>query len=139
MGVTPSPHHPGEKTAMKKRAKKLVKTDTEKIDGLSAKDVEKIRRAIRQVWSWSWPRRLVVKRCLLPNGFSRCEQCKIKCAKIYVDHIERVGDVDGGFIARLFVSSSKLQGLCNDCHKLKTKQERQDAKRESKLNNGDFY
>jgi hypothetical protein len=143
MGVTPSPRHPGEKTEMKKRAKKLVKTDTGKIDGLSAKDVEKIRRAIRQVWSWSYPRGLVVKRCLVAGGFSKCEKCKKKCPKIFVDHIKRVGDVDAGFIHRLFVPSKYMQGLCKECHKAKTNEERKAAKAVSKLDSkddtGDFF
>lgn len=103
---------------------KKKKASIEKIDGLSAGDIEKIRRAIRQVWSWSHPRRLVVKRCLVEDGFSKCEQCKNVVPKIYVDHTKQVGDVDGGFISRLFVPSKLLQGLCKKCHDAKTKQER---------------
>lgn len=45
--------------------------------------------------------------------------------KIKIDHIVEVGDVDAGFIARLFCPSSGLRALCNDCHNEKTKLERQ--------------
>jgi hypothetical protein len=137
--LTPAPPpKKGRKVKTVKRRKKLVKVKVEKIDGLSPKDVEKIRKAIRQVWSWSHMWNLVRKRCLLPNGFSRCEGCKKRCPKVFVDHIERVGDVDAGFIDRLFCPSSKLQGLCKECHALKTAQERKDAKAAQKLDN-DFY
>lgn len=131
-GLTPPPK--------KKRAKRLVKVKPERIDGLSPKDVEKIRKAIRQVWSWSYPRMLVIRRCLLPNGFSRCEnpKCKQRCPKVFVDHIQRVGDVDAGFLERLFCPSSELQGLCKKCHAVKTKQERKEVRAAVKKID-DFY
>jgi len=102
---------------MKRKAK------AERIDGLSPDDIEKIRRAIRQVWSWSTPRRLCIARCTDAEGFPFCEQCGERCPKIFVDHIARVGDVDSGFIARLFTPSKNLQGLCKKCHAKKTNQE----------------
>lgn len=102
----------------------MAKKKNEKVDGLGPDDVKKIRAAIRQVWSWSHARRLVVKRCLRPDGFSDCEGCKKICPKIHVDHIEQVGDVDAGFIARLFVPSNKMQGLCQTCHAKKTSEEK---------------
>lgn len=52
---------------------------------------------------------------------------------MFVDHINRVGDVDAGFIERMFVPSNKLQGLCHKCHGLKTKQERKLAKTQEGL------
>jgi hypothetical protein len=118
----------------KKEPKKRVKKIIEKIDGLSADDIKKIRAAIRQVWSWSYPRRLVVQRCLIAEGFSKCELCKKKCPKIFVDHLNPVGDVDSGFIERLFISSENLQGLCKKCHDQKTKDERKQKRKK-----GDFY
>jgi len=119
------------------------KRTEQRTDGLSAGDVEKIRKAIRQVWMWSWPRRLVIKRCLTKDGFSKCEQCGKKCPKVAVDHIERVGLVDAGFIERLFCPSSKLQGLCKDCHRLKTNEENREKRAREKITKtedpGDFY
>lgn len=106
--------------------KTMPKNDVEKIDGLSPKDVEKIRRAIRQVWSWSWPRKLCIKRATGKDGFPRCEKCKRKVPKVYPDHITPVGDVDAGFISRLFCSSKKLQALCKKCHDRKTREERKE-------------
>lgn len=96
----------------------------EKLDGLSADDIAKIRIAIRKVWSWSHPRRLAIKRSDIGDGYSRCEGCKRKVPKVFIDHIVQVGDVDGGFIERLFCPSSGLQALCKKCHAEKTKEER---------------
>ena len=106
---------------MAKKVKKIV-------DGLSPKDIEKIRRAIRQVWSWSYPRRLCLKRALQADGFSVCELCKKTVPKVYADHLENVGDVDAGFIERLFCPSNQLQAICKKCHDVKTRAERQAAK-----------
>lgn len=105
----------------------MGKKNDEKVDGLGPKDIARIRTALRQVWSWSYPRRLVVKRCLISDGFSKCEKCKQTCPKIYVDHIQNVGEVDAGYIERMWVPSTKLQGLCKRCHDAKTKWERKSA------------
>lgn len=96
-------------------------------DGLGPKEIQKIRSAIRQVWQRSKARAMVVRRCALPGGYARCERagCGKKVPKIYVDHIIRCGDLlDPGYILRMFVSSSLLQGLCKDCHDEKTRSER---------------
>jgi len=130
----------GRKMA-KKRSRKVV----EKVDGMSPKDRTRVRSAVRDVWRYSHPWKLVTQRCLLPSGFSKCEQCKKKCPKVFVDHIQRVGDVDDGFIKRMFVSSEFLQGLCKKCHDVKTKAERaalqkpkvKKAKKQKKIE--DFY
>lgn len=111
------------------KPKKIKKPKALPVDGLSAKDVEKIRKAIRKVWSWSFPRKLCINRATGKDGFARCEQCKRKVPKIHADHIARVGDVDGGFIARLFCPSKGLQALCTSCHGKKTKAERNAAKK----------
>jgi len=99
-----------------------------KIDGLSPKDIERIRRAVRQVWSWSTPRRICIARATGKDGFATCEKCKTKVAKVYADHIDRVGDVDGGFIARMFRPSKFLQALCKKCHDKKTRDEKSEAR-----------
>jgi hypothetical protein len=93
-------------------------------DGLGPLEVKKIRTAIRLVWHRCHARKLVVKRCTGKDGFTYCEKCDRRTPSLKIDHIERVGDVDEGFIARLFVPSNRLQGLCKDCHDLKTAIER---------------
>ena len=103
------------------------------------KDVKRFRNAARQVWRYTPMWRAVVKRCALPGGYARCEQCRKKVPKIYVDHIKAVGDVDGGFIERLMTSSENLQGLCKKCHDTKTKEERAALKAAEIAAIGDFY
>lgn len=109
-------------------AKKKTKIKVEKVDGLAPENIARIRVAIRQVWSWSWPRKLCLKRALREDGFSVCELCNNVAAKVYIDHIVNVGDVDGGFIERLFCPSSGLQALCKKCHDVKTNGERKVAR-----------
>lgn len=98
-----------------------------KVDGLGPEEVKRIRAAIRQVWHWSHAKRLVVKRCARQGGYAECEKCRELVPKVYIDHIEAVGALDAGFIARLFCPSTGLQGLCKECHNAKTKWERQMA------------
>ena len=114
----------------KKTAKKPLKKVVKKYDGLNAKDVKNIRSAIRQVWHRSHVRKLCVNRCIGKGGFSYCEKCFKRAPKVFIDHIKKVGDVDAGFISRLFCSSKGLQGLCKKCHDLKTKEERAQLRRE---------
>ena len=95
-----------------------------KTDGLGPHEIKKIRNALRLVWHRSYARSLVVKRCIGKHGFYVCELCKKKTPQLKIDHIDKVGEVDSGFILRLFCPSTKLQGLCKVCHNLKTKQER---------------
>lgn len=112
----------------------------EKIDGLSAQDVAKIRSAIRKVWSWSWPKKLCTNRAVGKDGFSRCELCKKKTPKVFIDHITPVGEVDGGFISRLFCPSSGLQALCKKCHQTKTNAENRERRLQERLaKQCDFY
>lgn len=108
--------------------KKSPRKKPEKIDGLSPKDVEKIRSAIRKVWMWSYPRRLAKERCKDENGFFVCELCSMVTPTIHIDHIVPVGNVDAGFIERLYCPSSGLQSLCARCHNDKTKEERKRIK-----------
>jgi hypothetical protein len=102
-------------------AKKLK---VQKTDGLGPLEVKKIRTALRLVWHRSYARKLVVIRCTGKDGYPYCERCKKRCPALKVDHIVNVGDVDSGFIERLFCSSNSLQGLCKLCHDVKTKGER---------------
>lgn len=107
---------------MGKKAKK------QKIDGLSSENVKRIRAAIRKVWEWSTPRKLCLARSVGSDGFPRCEKCKKRVPKVYADHLTPVGDVDAGFIDRLFCPSKFLQALCKKCHSVKTAAERKARK-----------
>jgi hypothetical protein len=115
----------GQKVKKTKKVKKLAKPKVPKVDGLGPKDVAKIRSAIRQVWHRSHPRKLAQQRAVGKDGFFRCEGCKKKTPKVCIDHKIAVGDVDGGFLKRLFCPSKDLQALCVSCHNKKTKQERE--------------
>lgn len=112
------------KKKVKKKVEKKKKVKLQKFDGLGPYEKKKIREAVRQVWHRSYARKLVVDRCTGFDGFSFCELCDKRTPKLKVDHIQKVGDVDAGFILRLFVPSKKLQGLCKECHDMKTKEER---------------
>lgn len=116
------------KAEQAKKAKKAAR----KVDGLGPHLEQKIRSALREVWHRSEARKLVVARTALANGYARCEhaECKGKrYPKIYIDHVVNVGAVDEGFIKRMFVPSSKLQGLCKKHHDEKTKAERASKKK----------
>lgn len=105
------------------KARKLKKAD-----GLGPLEVKKIRNALRLVWQRSHARKLVVERCTRKDGFTYCEACSSMTPKLKVDHILNCGELDEGFIARMFVPSLGLQGLCNGCHHSKTQLERQSKK-----------
>lgn len=110
-----------------KKAKKPKKKRPEKIDGISAKDVDRLRQACRKVWSWSHPRKICIARATDKKGFGRCEMCKKRVPKLFADHIDAVGNpLDGEFFKRLFSPSRFLQALCKKCHDKKTNQERVD-------------
>jgi 5-methylcytosine-specific restriction endonuclease McrA len=69
-----------------------------------------------------------------------CAMCENEFTSkdIQVDHIEPVVNPKTGFtswndyIPRLFCERSNLQVLCTDCHKTKTKEEKNEAGRKSK-------
>lgn len=112
---------------MKKQ--KVVKPKKEKIkpsDGLGAYEIKKLRSATRQCWQRSKARKIAVDRCTREDGFTYCEveTCLKITPKIKIDHTIAVGDLDDGYIPRLFCPSSGLVGMCSDCHKVKTKEER---------------
>lgn len=106
----------------------IKKKKLQKMDGLGPYEIKKIREALRVVWQRSYARKLVVVRCTGKDGFPYCEKCGDRTPTLKVDHIENVGDVDGGFIKRLFIPSQFLQGLCKPCHDMKTNIERNQEK-----------
>lgn len=94
-------------------------------------------------WMMWAPRNEVKRRCKHPTkaGWFTCEICKAAREKLDIDHINPVVPVEEGFttwdqyIASKFVQADKLQGICKDCHKEKTKKEnaaRREAKRKLK-------
>lgn len=111
----------------------MAKKKKEKVDGLSSSDITKIRSAIRKVWHWSYPKKLATARAVGKDGFSYCEKCKKRSPKVFIDHIKNVGDVDDGFIKRLFCCSKGLQALCKKCHQIKTNQERSELRKTKKI------
>lgn len=102
----------------------MPKAKLKPFDGLGPLEIKKIRQAVRLVWHRSHARKLVVKRCTDAEGFQVCEQCLQRTPKLRIDHIEACGDVDEGFLKRMFAPSEKLQGLCHSCHNYKTRMER---------------
>ena len=98
----------------------FIEQNPQPVDGISPKDIAAIQKALRQVWSWSHPRKLCLARALNSDGFSVCEKCKKIAPKVFADHITPVGIFDAGYIERLFCPSFKLQALCKKCHDAKT-------------------
>lgn len=92
-----------------------------------------------KAWMVWPPRNEVKRRCKIEGktGWYRCESCKQEREKIEIDHVEPVIKPEDGFldwntyIASKFVAAEKLQGLCHECHQLKTKQENK-IRREAK-------
>lgn len=110
-----------------------------KIDGLNPSDIKKLRAAIRQVWSWSTPKRLCIARATGKDGFARCEGCRRKVPKVFADHIRVMGDVLApDYLVRMFTPSKNLQALCSKCHNAKTAIERKDREREE-IRRADFF
>ena len=99
-----------------------------KSDGWGPLEIKKVRSALRLVWQRSYARKLVVERCTRADGFTYCETCGRMTPSLKVDHIVNCGELDGGFLKRLFVPSSGLQGLCRECHNEKTKAERRESR-----------
>ena len=111
------------------------KVKLQKIDGLGPYEIKKIRNALRLVWHRSHARALVVKRCTGKDGFAHCEKCGRRTPKLKIDHMRACGDVDGGYIERLFCPSARLWGMCPICHGEKTRRERKWVK----ANTDSFY
>jgi len=107
-----------------KKAGKQKKIKLTPFDGLGPYEVAKIRSALRQVWHRSKARKIVVTRCTDIEGYVFCECCYQRTPKILIDHITKCGNVDAGYISRLFIPSMGLQGMCKKCHDEKTKKEK---------------
>jgi hypothetical protein len=132
------PNRSGSKMSQKVKTKRRKKPKSVKIDGLGPEDIRRLRNAIRQVWRYSEAWKRVKKRSIGKDGFPFCEKCKAKVPKTYVDHVINCGDVDDGYIRRMFVPSSGLQALCKRCHDKKTAAEKR-AMRVAKEDIADFF
>lgn len=116
---------------------------------LSKEEYEKrlkkiILSGLGKAWMFWPPRADVKRRCKDPNkpGWFICEVCHQSREKIDIDHIDPcVSPVVGlvswdEYITRRFVfDANKLQGLCKDCHKEKSKKENK-IRREKKAEGG---
>lgn len=90
-------------------------------DGFGPRERQRVTNAIRNVWYQCRARKLVIQRCTDRRGYTWCEKCGQRTPKLKTDHIEPCGAVDSvGYIQRLFCGSDKLQGLCKECHDIKT-------------------
>ena len=96
-----------------------------------------------KAWMVWPPRNEVKRRCKTKDkaGWWTCELCKRQTERIEIDHIRPVVKPEDGFtdwnsyIASKFVSADMLQGLCHECHQVKTKEEnkiRREVKRSTK-------
>lgn len=118
------------------------------LSSLSREDYEKrlkniILAGLGKAWMF-WPVRAAVKRrCKDPNrpGWSICEVCHQSRERLDTDHIIPCVDPFDGwvswdeYIKRRFVfNEDQMQGICRDCHKIKSKAENK-LRREAK--NGD--
>lgn len=82
-------------------------------------------------WMMWGPRNEVKHRCKVPgkSGWYKCEECYEERERIEIDHINPVVQPKDGFttwdqyILSKFVEADKLQALCHECHKAKTKKE----------------
>lgn len=99
-----------------------------------------IRSALRQKSRWWKPiaeckklAKRVYKGPLKRQKFEyQCNQCKnwFPDKKVAVDHIIPAGELNDfndipGFVQRLFCEIDGLQVLCENCHSMKTKEERE--------------
>lgn len=107
----------------------MAKEKAKPTDGLGPHEMKKISSAVRLVWQRSKARQIAVKRCTNQDGYFVCEQCKSVTPKIKIDHIIPVGTLRDGFVERMFCPSTGLQGLCHECHKIKTKAENAASKK----------
>lgn len=119
--------------------KKEKKEKAKPIDGLGSVELKKLRDALRLVWQRSKQWKMVKDRCKDAEGYSVCEQCNNRTPSIKVDHTAPIGDMlEPGFIERLMVPSSGLKGLCDECHKPKTKADNKKTKASKEARKNSF-
>lgn len=95
-------------------------------------DIAKLVSHSREVWRQSVPYQTVKKRCRIEGktGWFKCELNGEEVEVIKIDHVVPIGkqpdslEEFGTWLPKLFCSETNLQGLCNACHKIKSKEER---------------
>jgi 5-methylcytosine-specific restriction endonuclease McrA len=64
------------------------------------------------------------------SGWFKCQRCERETEKIQIDHVVAIGrqpqDLEefGKWLIKLFCGADNLSGICTDCHKKKTKEDR---------------
>lgn len=99
-------------------------------------DIRKLISKAREVWRQSENYQAVKKKCRdrMRSGWFFCECCLEPTEAIKVDHIVPIGKEPqtledfGWWLPKLFCPVTNLQGLRNDCHKLKTKEDKKKMK-----------
>ena len=99
-------------------------------------DIAKLISDARNRWRQSQPYQEAKKKCKIVEltGWFRCANCANSVEVIRIDHIEPIGkqpfnyDGFGTWLNKLFCAVTNLQGLCNSCHRIKTKEERKNAR-----------
>lgn len=99
-------------------------------------DIRKLISKSREVWRQSQNYQQAKKGCKIPlrTGWFKCNMCGRDTEKIQIDHVMPIGvepDKLGQFgvwLDRVFCSTTNLQGLCSDCHKIKGKEDRKRLK-----------
>lgn len=99
-------------------------------------DIAKLVSHSREVWRQSLNYQEAKRRCRIAGkpGWFDCQLCDNEVEVIRIDHIQPIGKQPveiiqfGGWLDKLFCDASNLQGLCNACHKQKTKEERKRAR-----------
>lgn len=93
-------------------------------------DIAKLVSKSREVWRQSQVYQQVKKEHKSRPGWFKCASCHKEREVIKIDHIKAIGKQPtnmlefGPWLEKLFCSKENLQGLCNDCHKIKTKEDR---------------
>lgn len=99
-------------------------------------DIAKLVSHCRMVWRQSLNYYQVkrVTRVIDKPGWFSCQTCGRETEKIQIDHMEPIGKQPqdfkqfGDWLTKLFCGTENLEGICTDCHKIKTKLDRKRLK-----------
>lgn len=95
-------------------------------------DIAKLVSHCRIVWRQSvyYQQAKKITKIEDKSGWFRCQRCERETEKIQIDHVQPIGHQPdnlvefGRWLHLLFCDTSNLQGLCTECHKKKTKEDR---------------
>ena len=99
-------------------------------------DIAKLVSKSREVWRQSLNYQEVKRKTRIvgKSGWFNCQTCGRETEKIQIDHIEAIGKQPqdlkqfGDWLLKLFCGTENLEGICTDCHKVKTKLDRKKIK-----------